>query len=58
MIGMQGVTMEKIIKSGYIIVNSEKWNAVNHGDKPIEKGDTVLVYDRKGLTLLIKDITQ
>jgi membrane-bound ClpP family serine protease len=54
MIGMQGVAIEKIIESGYIIVNCEKWLAVNHGDEHVEKGDTVHIHDRKGLTLFIK----
>ena len=56
MIGMQGVAMEKIIESGYIIVNNEKWHAENHGDESIEKGETVQIHDRKGLTLYIKKI--
>ena len=54
MIGLQGMAMEKIIESGYIIVNCEKWLAVNHGDEPIEKGESVHIHDRKGLTLYIK----
>jgi len=54
MIGMHGTATGRIIKSGYITVNGERWNAVHHGDGPIEKGQKVLVYDRKGLTLFIK----
>lgn len=57
MIGAQGTTMEKIITSGYIIVNGEKWHAVNHGDEPVEKEETVHIHDRKGLTLYIKKTT-
>ncbi|MFC1838450.1 NfeD family protein [Thermodesulfobacteriota bacterium] len=57
MVGMQGVAMEKIIESGYIFVNNEKWLAVNHGDEPVEEGETAHIHDRKGLTLFIKKIT-
>lgn len=56
MIGAHGITLEKLITSGYIIVNGEKWYAENQTDSPIEKGQKVFVYDRKGLTLFIKDI--
>ena len=56
MIGTQGTAMEKIITSGYIIVNGEKWHAVNRIGSPIEKGQKVFIYDRNGLTLFVKDI--
>jgi len=54
MAGMQGVALERITESGYITVNSEKWLAVNDGEGPVEKGETVHIHDRKGLTLFIK----
>lgn len=54
MAGMRGVAVERITESGYIIVNNEKWLAVNHGDETIEDGEKVLIHDRKGLTLYIE----
>ncbi len=56
MIGNRGITIERIIRSGYIYVNGEKWYAENHSGSPIDKGQKVFVYDRKGLILFIKDI--
>lgn len=56
MIGMHGITMDNVIESGYISVNGERWRAVNQGNEPVEKGKTVRIHDRKGLTLFIKEI--
>ena len=53
MIGKHGITLERITDKGYININGEQWNALNRSDSPIEKGQEILVVERKGLTLFV-----
>ena len=54
MVGKRGIALERIIDKGYISVNGEQWNACNSVESPIEKGQEILVVERKGLTLFVK----
>jgi membrane-bound ClpP family serine protease len=57
MIGMNGIVMDRIDPTGYIMVRGEKWRAKVMGMKaPIEKGQKVQVRGRQGLTLHIKPV--
>ena len=53
MIGKRGVTLERITDTGYITINGEQWSALNRSESPIEKGQEILVVERKGLTLFV-----
>lgn len=53
MIGKKGITLERITDTGYITINGEQWNALNRNVSPIEKGQEILVVERKGLTLFV-----
>ena len=54
MIGKKGIALERIIDKGYITVNGEQWKAFNSVESPIEKGQEILILERKGLTLFVK----
>lgn len=54
MAGKRGVALERIVNKGYVMINGERWYAVNEGPYPIEKGQEVSVLKRKGLTLFIR----
>jgi membrane-bound ClpP family serine protease len=55
MIGMNGIVLDRLDPTGYILVRGEKWRAKVMGMKePIEKGQKVQVRGRQGLTLHIK----
>ena len=54
MIGKKGIALERIIDKGYITVNGEQWKACNSVESPIEKGQEILILERKGLTLFVK----
>ena len=56
MIGKHGITLERILDTGYISINGEKWNARNRSEGPIEKGQDILVVERKGLTLFVTPV--
>ena len=56
MIGKQGITLERIIDTGYINISGEQWNALNRSESPLEKGQEILVVERKGLTLLVMPV--
>jgi membrane-bound ClpP family serine protease len=56
MIGKRGITLERIIDKGYITVNGERWIALNSVESPIEKGQEILVVERKGLSLFVKPL--
>ena len=53
MIGKRGIALERIIDTGYININGEKWNALNRSSGPLEKGQEISVVERKGLTLYV-----
>ena len=53
MLGKRGIALERISHAGYIKINGERWKALNRSDRPIEKGQEILVVERKGLTLLV-----
>ena len=53
MIGKRGITLERITDTGYITINGEQWSALNRSESPIEKGQEILVVERKGLTLFV-----
>jgi membrane-bound ClpP family serine protease len=55
MIGMNGIVLDRLDPTGYVLVRGEKWRAKVMGMKaPIEKGQEVEVLGRQGLTLQIK----
>ena len=54
MIGKKGITLERIIRTGYIKINGEQWKALNRSDGPLERGQEILVVERKGLTLYVE----
>ncbi len=56
MIGKRGIVLERIVDTGYININGEQWNALNRSDSPLEKGQEILVVERKGLTLLVMPV--
>ena len=57
MIGMNGIVLDRLDPTGYIMVRGEKWRAKVMGMKtPIEKGQKVQVRGRQGLTLHIKPV--
>ena len=54
MIGLRGITKDRLNPSGYISVRGELWKArVIEEGLTIEKGENVLVQGAKGLTLLV-----
>ena len=56
-IGKHGIVLDRLDPEGYILVHGEQWRAeVKDEDQPIEKGQKVLIYDRKGLKLLVKPV--
>jgi membrane protein implicated in regulation of membrane protease activity len=55
MIGKRGVAKERLAPSGYIQIYGELWKAkIIEGNRPIEKGEGVLVEDMQGLILLVR----
>ena len=56
MIGKLGITLERIIDTGYITIDGERWSALNSSERPIEKGQKIFVVERKGLTLLVMPV--
>ncbi|MGD9161396.1 MAG: NfeD family protein [Desulfobacteraceae bacterium] len=56
MIGKQGITLERILDKGYISINGEQWSARSRSESPIEKGQEILVVERKGLTLFVMPV--
>jgi membrane protein implicated in regulation of membrane protease activity len=52
--GARGVARERLDPSGYIRVRGELWRAELEEEEPaVEKGETVLVREVRGLTLLV-----
>jgi membrane protein implicated in regulation of membrane protease activity len=52
--GARGVAIERIDPSGFVRIWGELWRAeLSRGARRIEKGETVQVHGRLGLTLLI-----
>lgn len=59
MIGLCGITKDRLNPSGYISVRGELWKArVIEEGRTIEKGENVLVQGAKGLTLLVGHETE
>jgi len=55
MIGLQGITKNRLAPSGYVHVHGELWQAeVMENSSPIEKGESVRVYGNRGLSLLVQ----
>ena len=59
MIGLRGITKDRLNPSGYISVRGELWKArVIEEGHPIEKGENVIVQGAKGLTLFVGHETE
>lgn len=56
MIGKRGITLERISHVGYIKINGERWKALNNSASPLEKGQEIIVVERKGLTLFVMPV--
>ncbi len=55
MIGQKGIAKEALSPSGFVLVGGEIWKAqIVEGYKQIKQGESILVVDRKGLTLIVK----
>ena len=55
MIGLRGITENRLAPSGYVRVHGELWQSeVVENSPPIEKGESVKVYGNRGLTLLVQ----
>lgn len=55
MLGRKGFVEEALNPSGYVRIYGELWNAkIREGREAIEKGDTVVVREINGLTLLVE----
>lgn len=55
MVGMLGVVQERLDPGGYILVRGELWHAeVDPSSTMVEKGASVRVVGRNGLTLFVK----
>ena len=54
MIGLYGVSKNRLDPSGYILVRGELWNATVVGDGSVEKGEKVIVKGIRGLTLIVE----
>ena len=55
MIGLRGITEDRLAPSGYVRVHGELWQAeVVQNSPPIEKGESVRVHGNRGLTLLVQ----
>ena len=56
MLGLQGVALETIDPSGYVLVRGERWYAEIRGKAPIEKGQKIEIRGMKGLTVFIHPV--
>jgi len=54
MLGMRGVTRERLAPKGYIFIKGELWMAQINGETAIEKDRDVVVTQVKGLTLMVR----
>lgn len=55
LIGMKGVSEERLAPSGYIRVHGELWQAeIIRESPPIEKGEVVLIQGIRGFVLLVQ----
>ena len=55
MLGMPGIVEKRLAPSGYIRIRGELWQAeTGKNDSPAEVGETVMVRDRRGLTLVVE----
>jgi len=54
-VGMRGVTSERLAPTGYVQIRGELWRAeVTNGGSSIEKGERIRVMEIEGLTLLVQ----
>lgn len=59
MIGSRGVARERLAPSGYVLIRGERWRAEVTGTRsPVEKGESIQVYEVRGLTLLVQPIRE
>ncbi|ALL00718.1 Putative membrane-bound ClpP-class protease [Pyrodictium delaneyi] len=58
MTGKKGHSLDYIPpgKDGFVMVEGEYWRARNVGDKPLSRGDSVLVIGKEGSILLVKPL--
>jgi membrane protein implicated in regulation of membrane protease activity len=55
MIGLRGITEDRLAPSGYVRVHGELWKAeAMENSPPIEKGESVRVHGNRGLTLIVQ----
>ncbi len=55
MIGMRGVTRDRLAPSGYVQVRGELWQAELASEgSPVEKGAAVKILKTRGLTLIVE----
>lgn len=55
--GARGIACERLEPAGYIRVRGELWRAeLADGTSPVEKGEEVVVRNRRGLTLLVESL--
>jgi len=58
MIGQQGVALEAINPTGYVLVKGESWSArLKNKKSVIRKDEPVYVSDVQGLTLIVRPLT-
>ena len=58
MIGQQGVALEAINPTGYVMVKGESWSArLKNKKSVIRKDEPVYVSDVQGLTLIVRPLT-
>ncbi len=55
-IGKKGKALDDIPVggTGFVMVEGEYWQAINRGDKPIRKGDRIIVTGKDGSILIVK----
>jgi len=55
MIGLRGITEDRLAPSGYVRVHGELWQSeVVENSPPIEKGESVRIHGNRGLTLIVQ----
>jgi len=55
MIGLRGITENRLAPSGYVRVYGELWQSeVVENRPPIEKGESVRIHGNRGLTLIVQ----
>ena len=56
LIGKEGKVVETIVpgESGYVAVDGDNWRAVTRGTITLEKGETVVIVDRKSIVVTVQ----